>query len=369
MIDPIKLAKRWRAVICKDGKFGLDNDPSKSLGYPSQNMVRTYFRQWQVIKEKRNLAFDEKGSRFEGFDAYRDSWFDYPMVIRSKIGGLSWEQYNWLIAIHVPACTFSCWHCYVSDESKNAQKMLENGSIAYVAAHEIINAFLCQKEVNEKKEDEKIPTNVLRITGGEPFLMPDLLLEILKNLEHRSKSREIFVWTETNLAPFLKEEGSDRPLVEEWVDLKELAKFENLAVHPCLHGICPSNYYRITDCDPYYFNGLLDGLKTLIDYGFDVYPTFGSNVSPPHMVPYIFKRLKEIHENLPQRFALIDYELHYPPTKDRITKSLEPEEIYNKTRVIHIWDDLLRQHFGEGYPCKPRYLVSLGGKGAGKEFI
>jgi len=359
MIDPIKLAQRWRSIICREGKFGIDREPSKSLGYAAEHLVRTYFRQWRPIKDKRNLAFDEKGARLQSFDAYRDSWFDYPTIIQSKIGGSFWEDYNCLTAIHVPACTFNCWHCYVTDDSKNPQKMLENGSIEYVTPSNVVDAFLDQKEMNEKKSADKIPTNVIRVTGGEPFLVPDLVLGILEDLEHRDKSKEIFVWTETNLSPFLREKASDQPLLQRWVDLEELARFENLAVHPCVHGICPSNYYSITGCDPYYFDGILDGLKTLIDYQFDIYPTFGSNVSPPQMIPYIFRRLREIRENLPQRFALIDFELHYPPTVRRIAESLKPEQIYNKVAVISEWNGLLKRNYGEGYPSKPRHLVSL----------
>lgn len=359
MIDPIKLAQIWRSVIVRDGEFGIDKDPSRSLGYPAENLVQNYFRQWRPIKDKRNLAFDDKAAKLEAFDAYRDSWFDYPTIIQSRMHGQSWEDYNCLVAMHVPACTYKCWHCYVTDDSKNPQKMLKDGLIQYATPSELVDAFLDQKKANEEKSDGKIPTNVIRVTGGEPFLEPDLILGILKDLEHKGKSKEIFVWTETNLSPFIREEASNEPLLKRWVDLEELASFNNLAVHPCLHGIDPSSYYSITDCDPYYFDGMLDGLKTLIDYKFDVYPTFGSNVSPPKMIPYIFRRLKEIHKNLPQRFALIDFELYYPPAAKRIAESLKPEQVYNKVAVISEWSKLLKNEYGEGYPSKPRHLVSL----------
>jgi uncharacterized Fe-S cluster-containing radical SAM superfamily protein len=358
MIDPIKLAQRWRSLVVKDGKFGLDKDPSRSLGFPPENLVHSYFRQWRPIKEKRNLAFDENGSKQKSFDAYKDSWFDYPTIIQNRMSGQSWEDYNCLVAIHVPACTYSCWHCYVTEDSKNPQKMLREGLIEYATPSELVDAFLDQKKANEEGSSGKIPTNVIRVTGGEPFLEPDLILGILKDLKDRGMEKKIFVWTETNLSPFIRE-GSGEPLVKSWVNLDELAGFRNLAIHPCLHGIDPTSYQTITGCDPDYFDMILDGLKTLIDYKFDIYPTFGSNVSPPQMIPDIFRRLKEIRKNLPLRFALIDFELYYPPTAKRIVESLKPEQIYNKVVVIGEWSKLLETEYGDKYPSKPRHLVSL----------
>ena len=361
--DPIKLGHIWREIIAKDGKFGTDKDPSKSLGYPPDKLVRAYFRQWRPIKEKnegkRHLAFDESGKKIDSFDAYSDSWFDYPTIIQSKMGGLSWQNYNCLIALHVPACTLECWHCYVTDDSKNAQEMFRKGAIEYVTPADVVDAFLEQKKVNEENNGEKVPTNVIRVTGGEPLLAPDLILGFLEELDKRGLSKEIFVWTETNLTPFLKDPASDRPMVESWVDLKKLAEHRNFAVHPCLHGICATNFSWITGCDPYYFEGILEALKTLIDFKFDIYPTFGSDVSPPDMVPYIFRRLKDIRANLPQKFALIDFELTYPPTKKRIVETLKPEEIYNKVAVVSAWNNLIKHDYGEDYPCQPRHLVSL----------
>ena len=371
MTGLIELAKKWRAIIvrekCGTKRFGLSKDPSGRLGYPQPNMVRIFFREWEVIKERRKLALDEEGRRKEDFDIYRDSWFDYPMVIKSKMRGSSWEQYKRFIAIHSAACTLSCWHCYVAEESKNPEWGLRENLIEYVTTDQIIDAFFEQRDTDEKRG--KLPANVLRITGGEPFLMPDLILQILEKLSERGKTEEIFIWTETNLTPFLRKKGSDQPLLEKerWVDLDELAKFKNLAIHPCLHGICPSNFHWITGHDPYYFNGLLDGLKILIEHGLDIYPTFGSNVAPSEMVPYIFKRLMEIDEKLPLRFALIDYELCYPPTWSRIVRSSRPKKIYNKILVIRKWDELLKQAYGSdyGYAKKHRHLIPLGERKVG----
>ena len=52
----------------------------------------------------------------------------------------------------------------------------------------------------------KIKTVVL--SGGEPFLVPKLILRCLEIINDDVKLKnQIFIWTETNLEPFIGENG------------------------------------------------------------------------------------------------------------------------------------------------------------------
>lgn len=363
LTDIMKTAENWRKEIVKTEngtkKYGVTKFVKTIMeGVQPGSLVTDYFRDWVAVKEERNrkLALDEEGKRCNGFDIYRDSWFDYPIIIQSKLGG-HWNQYNRFISVHSSACTFSCWHCYVEEELKNPVIAAKEGFMEFVSADEVVENFLKQKEVDEGKDMED---NVLRITGGEPFLMPDFILEVLKKIENIGKNKEIFVWTETNLIPFFKKKGENHIWVEKWVNINEIASFKNFCIHPCLHGISPENFQWITQSHPKYFDELLNGLNTLIEYKLEIYPTFGSNVSPPKMLPYIFEKLIKINDNLPLRFALIDYEVDcYLPVVRRIITSSKPEQMYNKILVIDRWSKLLKERYGIGYAEKPRHEVPL----------
>jgi len=225
----------------------------------------------------------------------------------------------------------------------------------------------------ERDKQIGIEDNVLRITGGEPFLLPDLILDCLKEFRSRGLDKEVFIWTETNLSPFLKRIESDKTLVEEWLakeesSLHELAQYKNFCVHPCLHGINRENMEWITkNVDAQCFDDLVEGLKILIEHGIDIYPTFGANVVPPQSVSAIFHKLLCIDKNLPLRFALINYDFNYEQVFARMKSNIERYSmVYNKDLVIYLWDELIRKQYyseyGETieYAKIPRHEIPLG---------
>lgn len=339
-------------IVNREGKgaikFSITDFKRSIMEGLGEDVVRSYFRIWNPIKEERNRNSPMGRS---DFNIYRDNLFDWPMIVQSKLGGC-WEQYNRLVSIQSPACVLHCWHCYVEDELKVAR----DESMVQLTAYQILNAFFEQKQYDAEKNG--LEDYVLRISGGEPLIMPELTLEILEELKARAKDKEVFVWVDTNLAPLIKER-SDKAFIEKWVDLNAFSRFDNFCLYPCLHGISPTNFEWVTKVNAKYFDKIVQGLKTLIEHKIDIYPTFGSNVSPPKDVAAIFQRLIEINKNLPLRFGLIDYELFYPPVAERVVKLSGPRMIYNKVLVIDRWNRLLKEHFGVGYTEKPRWEVQL----------
>lgn len=333
--------------------------------YDSSLIPDDFFRPFYPVKPEKNRRLNPTYD--PDFNLYFDSLMDYPTIIQSKLGG-RWEQYNHMIAVQVAACTpFNCWHCYLDEELKQGKLC------TFVTVTQILDSFLDQKK---RDRQQGVEDNVLRITGGEPFLLPDLILECLADIKGRGLDKEVFVWTETNLSPFLKRSGAQRTLVEEWLaeegkSLHDLARYTNFCVHPCLHGITRQNMEWITmSVDAECFDELVEGLRVLLEYGIDIYPTFGANVSPPESLSDIFDKLVSIHRNLPLRFALINYDLHYEQVLARTKRNVEQYSmVYNKDLVIKVWDELIRKEYESeyghtiGYAKIPRNFIPLG-KGA-----
>lgn len=193
-------------------------------------MIHSFFRPFQPVKEEGHRKTNVEA----GFDYNVDSLLDYPTIIQHKIGGL-WPSYNRLISVHVPLCPFKCWHCY------NDKKLHSPKNAEWKTAHDIVKAFIEQRDFDLRRGVE---SNVLRITGGEPFLVPDLILECLQELEVQLSKQRVFLWTETDLWPFIADNGDS--YVEQFTFnknnttfnvLQELRKYKNLAVHPCFHGL------------------------------------------------------------------------------------------------------------------------------------
>ncbi|MHC1623681.1 MAG: radical SAM protein [Candidatus Methanospirareceae archaeon] len=322
----------------------------------SEAILYPYFRRFQPVKEERYRRTNIEA----GFDFYTDSLMDYPSIIQYKVGG-SWTSYNMLIAVHVPLCPYKCWHCF------NDKKLLSPENAEWVTAKELVDAFCKQRTFDKEREVE---SNVLRITGGEPFLVPDLILECLQELKRQLPNDKVFLWTETDLWPFIAEDGES--FVEQLTIekggvtlrvLEELAKYQNLAVHPCLHGLDDRNIREITSRQDLSLKQLLEGLKILLKYRIDIYPTFGSNLSPPEDIAKLFEELYALDRYLPLRFALVQYDLDYPEVERRLTEQQKDRKctLYSKYTSLRIWNNLLMKHYNIGYAVIPRHLVALCG--------
>jgi uncharacterized Fe-S cluster-containing radical SAM superfamily protein len=345
-IDALQSAIGWRRKLVDEsgGKYALADFSYTMMPDVISNIFRVFTPVSVDRQRKLNTQFGHK------FNIFLDSLFDYPTIIQAKLGSYgSWEQYNRLVSVQLGGCNFRCWYCYCDD------CLLKGEKLVYLTAEELVNRFF---EQHKKDLTLGMPTNVFRISGGEPFLAPDLISSCLEEIKKRRMDNRIFVWSETNLSPFLKQQGSERSLAEEWADLSTISSFKNFALHPCVHGISPENLYETTHVDGKWFEGLIDGLKILIQHKVDIYPTFSSNMCPPESVEDFFHKLLSINKNLPLRFALIEYHLDYPTVMAR-SEAQKHETIYNRYLVLQKWNELLQATYGLSYAEIPRHDVPL----------
>src|SRR4030042_6440479 len=138
----------------------------------------------------------------------------------------------------------------------------------------------------------------------------------------------------------------------------QLSKYKNLVVHPCFHGLEKDEIKIITylkqpsiSCDD-----LIRAIKRLANSKIDIYPTIGSNVVNPINLQELFYKLKETRNDLPLKLALINYDLDYPPVRERILTRKELK-LYSRFSTIRIWNKLLLDNYGVGYGILPRHLT------------
>lgn len=332
-----------------------------------------HFRIFTPVKpqkgRKLNSCYMDAGTPF---NAFRDTLMDYPTIVRHKLCGSDngpWQNFNKLISVHVSRCPLNCWHCYleeclkyncascsIKDTCNHKLKAQFGIKESWFTAKRIVDTFLQQRQ-----SDPENKSNIIRITGGEPFLVPNLILEILKELKSRRLEKDVFLWTETSLVPLINQDGFSPVVTDE--QLQELSQFKNFCIHPCFHGLSEASFQSITGNTLISFNHLLEALKRLIKAGIDVYPTFGSNMCSPHEVRQFFEGIFSINESLPLRFCLIEYDLDYKPIKwrqENIAGFAKSHEIvFDRFQVIGVWDQLLKDKTHHSYAEIPRHLVSL----------
>ncbi|SCL76745.1 putative Fe-S oxidoreductase [Methanoculleus chikugoensis] len=303
---------------------------------------------------------------------YKDTLMDYATIVQYKLGKVgisSWEDYNRLLSVHIARCPLNCWHCYVGEclkhdcgtcsfngkcgqNRRNELKVKEE----LVPSKTIVNKFIEQRDHDASNG---IKTNILRVTGGEPFLAPEMILEMLQDIKNQGLGKEVFIWTETNLVPLIQPYNAD-PLISSEI-LTDLGKFSNFCVHPCFHGLNKENFEEVTGEKIVDYDLLVGAFRRLIDAGIDVYPSFGSNMSSLEEVETFYYKISSIDENLPLRFTLIEYDLDYQPVKWRREVSdefaKEHTMVYDRFQVIEKWDSLLKASTGYAYGDIPRHLV------------
>jgi len=107
--------------------------------------------------------------------------FPEPYQVAQYYCGGTWNDYNSPFTIQIGFCNLDCFWCFVSDE-------LKNGTTGrFFSAKEIINIWA----TNEDK-------GILRLSGGEPFLAPDFIIELGKEIRKCNNSR-LYLWIDTNL--------------------------------------------------------------------------------------------------------------------------------------------------------------------------
>lgn len=339
--------------------------------------IKQYFRIFTPVKSYKGRKLNSIYG--DVFNPFKDTLMDYPTIVQYKLGKVGtsdWGNYNRLVSLHISRCPLNCWHCYIEECLKSdcdicTVKNLCDQSIKikkgikedWFSAGKIVDAFAEQRNLDKEKG---LLSNILRITGGEPFLIPELLSEILEELKGRQLHKEVFLWTETNLIPLVVQDN-DATLVSDEL-LNKLAAYDNFCVHPCFHGLNEDNFKEVTGQEIDDFNLLLNAFKRLLDAGIDIYPTFGSNMNFPEDVERFYNKISEIDELLPLRFCLIEYDLDYNPIKWR-RKNIpnfanKHEKVYDRFQVIERWDELLRKNTGYKYGDIPRHLVPIkrGGK-------
>lgn len=370
--NSLKISETINRINNGEREYLLISDFGNSSVKSQEGFYRPYFRIFEPVKPSKGRKLSSEYD--QSFNPFKDSLMDYPTIVANRLGkneNLEWEQYNRLISIHVSRCPINCWHCYleecmrsecgecsVNDYCKDHRKLENSIKEDWYSAKTIVDDFVAQRVIDKEKG---ISSNILRITGGEPFLTPYLVLEILNEIDKRDLCNEIFLWTETNLIPFCVSTEGDTIVPDEL--LKQLSSYKNLCIHPCFHGVDEETFEEITGKGIKNFNMLFDALERLIAAEIDIYPTLGSNVIPVNEIYNFYKKLAEIDNFLPLRFCLIEYDLNYDPIKWRFKNIPSYEKHHNKVfdryQVITKWNELLKQNLQIEYGMKPRHLVKI----------
>lgn len=256
--------------------------------------------------------------------------------------GISLEEASLIQVYQLAGCNYRCWFCYVDYSLLKAD--LKKGS--YFSANELVSKY----EITNPK------AKVIRLSGGQPDLVPEWCLWMMKALEYRDLHNSTYLWLDDNLSSYYAWEY----LTE--TDSKYMLNYKNFGRVGCLKGIDPEAFTYNTKAPKDHFWRQLDVLGKLVKSGFDIYVylvmTVENTLNLDDRLNELLDNLQEINVNLPLRVSPLKIK-PFSPTIERMNDIQEASLEKSQFVVLEKWKGLIQQRFSASELEQKCYEVSI----------
>lgn len=392
-VNPISRAEELRkTLISKDKILVVDfsntlqgKDTSKVIDLMPNIATNEYvFRSKVNVKNIDPLASAVYEKDFFDITKHSDkdvenyinhSEFDFPLWFRNH-SNFSMKRvldYNPPLILQVAGCNFhdgtdsgGCTYCFVDNESNNGK--IANGKV-WLNINDTLNSAIAAREKIKKIYAEKgvdLEMKVLRVSGGEPTIILDWILNLWKNVEKRNL--DFVGQIDTNLSTGQLVDYFERQRIFEPHILEKLAEHP-VKVLIALKGVdgenLKDNVQALATMEQQEYS-----IKKFIRAGMDVYPQM-YNPNPKTLREYL-RRMDFLIANFSSRVNIGPLKI-YGPTKKRLfleakRLKINPEKFieskkkewdYNYEKGCDILDSYLRKHQGHCYQEFTRANVHL----------
>jgi len=309
MLNPDKRAYLLRPRMMKEGKYLITRIEGSAQEADPNKILDMYFRYKNYISgdnefEKEWLTTTLKevwSTKFLGLVnnfwsrpieeikklEYQNPQYSAAYKLKGKTGDP--RDYNKVFAVQVSGCTYACNFCYVPPEINAANQAF--GKL--FSADDILNYFL------SAKTKSKEPMNVIRITGGETTIIPEIILDVFNEIEKRRL--EIYLWIDTNLS-------SSNYIEKIESDLKNILQRKNVGVVGCFKGVSEKDFSMLTGAEPEFYEKQFETARLLLDWRTDLYlylPALIYENDIEKKAGDFIERLRELNKNLPLRLEML----------------------------------------------------------------
>lgn len=347
--DPIKLAEklRPRMIDLKKKKVLLSRlsgtVQAKDIARHT-SVLQDFFRTKLYIKPEQWKQFKEP---FQG----------QPAGIACRKLKIPRIDCNAAFTFQVNGCNSRCWFCYVDDANNSANL----GCGRLFTAEEILINFLVASLTESKKYfgPEYPGINVIRMTGGEITLIPEIVPWMIGALEKYNLQDHIYLWVDTNL---LTGDFFWRYLTKEQIE--KIKSFRNIGFVGCYKGINKTSFHENTGgIDPEFFEDQFRMHKRFVEMGVDFYtylvPTVSSTRNLEAEIALFMSRIQETAGHYaPLKLSVI--EIHkYEPAKVRLTPKRE-KALKIQYKLMEAWEKELQRRFSWRELCIEPHEVPTG---------
>jgi uncharacterized Fe-S cluster-containing radical SAM superfamily protein len=152
--------------------------------------------------------------------------------------------------------------------------------------------------------------SVIRISGGEPTIAFNHVIQVVKRLNEFLLQRNAMFILETN--------GILIGYSKEFAEI--LSKYRNVAVRISIKGCSEEMFQKITGADATFFNLQLNALRNLLDYGIKVWPAITISFCDKEGLARLLTRLAEIDRDIIEKIEF-EYFKAYPSAMKRLCRN------------------------------------------------
>lgn len=258
-----------------------------------------------------------------------DDWSSDPLPIVPALKALRKPPQDMIRAqvFQLAACNWRCWYCFVDDNRLAADHKVAD----LFTAHELLSMYVAEAN----------PPDVIDLTGGQPDLVPEWTVWMMKALKDMGLSERVFVWADDNLSSryfwkYLSRE--QRQLISSYPLYARVA---------CFKGYDEASFSFNTRAAPDCYSQQFAIYKDLLQEGFDMYAYVTFTALPDDglhdKMERFVDRLQSIHTNLPLRTVPLKIKA-YSPTQRRL-KSDHARAMEFQNVVHACWIQQLQKRF------------------------
>jgi uncharacterized Fe-S cluster-containing radical SAM superfamily protein len=322
-IDPEEVAEKRRSLIRnpETGEYFIADYFGSEMARDTP-LTERYFRVREYIKSRDPGDFGQEwlrashanvwSSKFLGLaeDGFQKLEFQNPGYSAAfRLGGDP-RHHNDTFVIQTNGCNFECSYCYV-DRQLNSPEL---GKGKYFSVKKMLDVFLKERAARQKQGKH---LNTIRLSGGEvTCIVPELILDVYKELERRCLSDTVYLWVDCNLS-------TPKYLQDLQTDLREIGHKKNFGMVGCLKtpGDGQSgqdDFARITKSEPEFFPKQFEVLDFLVNtvrvdmYVYLVPIIWGDRKTYSERLRCCAQRLSKIRPNLPLRTNVLRIRRYAP---------------------------------------------------------
>ena len=340
MFNPNQRARMLRKKLIRDNKYLLAKIGGAGQDPGERKVLTDYFRYkdyidkpgWVKASEKKKWSDKFLGLRKNGF---KRTEFQNPTYSAAYNLKRSLAEFSKVFTMQVAGCNYSCNYCFVPRELNSADERYGR----FFSAKEIVEEFL------RIKKDSKEAMNVIRISGGECMIIPEIVIDLYN--EMMKKSEDSYLWIDTNLSAIeiMKEQKNE---------LEKVLSQKNVGIVGCFKGTVKEDFSLITGAKEKFYKNQFEAAKFLIDLGADFYAyvpayVYDKKIAKEKLESFLFE-LRKISKNLPLRLEILKVE-DFPAAKINFELSEKEGRAISKTNQEYVFDlwynKLLLKYYSE----------------------